>query len=569
MKKLIHRYIGIIKTVYTFSRSYIVYSLIIHVLNLVNTYLLLYINKLMIDNITDFILNRSYDVSRIIMYLLLCMTIEMISVLFTNIFQYKFGKTKLIYDDNMLLNLTKNVAALDMAYYDDPKSYDMIQQAGKYKSSILNNFNSLIDLIFSLVSFIIAIYISMRFSILITIISIISMIPTTIIQRTINYQQYQMEKDKTNKQRYLDYLIGLFYNRHSEMEMQLYDFSSYIFEKIKDIQREFREILLNLTLRKAMYEGSLFVFNKFIEFTRLLITIMKIVNLGFTVGDYSYYSGIGKNLTSSLNAIVSHINNIHINNIKYDEYEYIITRKPYIQMDGTLAIMPSQSMEFEFRHVYFKYPNSTQFVIKDLSLKLNMGEKIALVGQNGSGKSTLIKLLLRYYDPTEGEILLNGVNIKLYQLDQYRKLFSSMFQDPLMYMLTIRENITLSNVANDEQENDSRFEQLLTDLHINEADGSYLEMNKFYGKQFFSDGYILSKGQQQKIFAARTLYRDASIYILDEPAVSMDALSEQDFLCSLDKYSNSKTVIYITHRYHNLHKMDRIIVLDSGMVIEE
>jgi ABC-type bacteriocin/lantibiotic exporter with double-glycine peptidase domain len=226
-------------------------------------------------------------------------------------------------------------------------------------------------------------------------------------------------------------------------------------------------------------------------------------------------------------------------------------------------------MEFEFRHVYFKYPNSTQYVIKDLSLKLNMGEKIALVGQNGSGKSTLIKLLLRYYDPTEGEILLNGVNIKLYQLDQYRKLFSSMFQDPLMYMLTIRENITLSNVANDGRENDSRFEQLLTDLHINEIDGSHLQMNKFYGKQFFSDGYILSKGQQQKIFAARTLYRDARVYILDEPAVSMDALSEQDFLCSLEKYTNSKAVIYITHRYHNLRKMDRIIVLDSGMVIEE
>ena len=216
-----------------------------------------------------------------------------------------------------------------------------------------------------------------------------------------------------------------------------------------------------------------------------------------------------------------------------------------------------------FNHVSFKYPNAENYTLKDINFEYRFNSKFALVGQNGSGKTTLIKLLLRFYDPTEGEILLNGINIKRYDLVQYRRIFSAMFHEILIYHLTIAENITISDIHNYNQE---RIFKVLDSLHL--TPDLEIDLNREYGREFSENGYVFSAGQQQRLYAARTLYKDSDVYVLDEPAASMDAISESKFFHALNSFTVGKGLIYITHRYGILDKMDKILVLDKGILIE-
>jgi ABC-type multidrug transport system fused ATPase/permease subunit len=220
----------------------------------------------------------------------------------------------------------------------------------------------------------------------------------------------------------------------------------------------------------------------------------------------------------------------------------------------------------EFINVSFRYPsekNDNPFVLKDLSFVIKPGEKIAIVGVNGSGKTTLIKLLCRVYDPTEGHISINGVNLQDISLEDWQTAIGILFQDFPIYNLSIRESIGVGRIS--EPGNDEKIKQA---AQFSGADEFITDYDQLIWKEF-TGGIDLSKGQHQRMAVARMFYRNAVITILDEPTASIDAVTEEKIFSSLEKNMEGKTVILITHRFSTVKNADKILMLELGRIIEQ
>ena len=221
---------------------------------------------------------------------------------------------------------------------------------------------------------------------------------------------------------------------------------------------------------------------------------------------------------------------------------------------------------FEFKNVGFKYPKSEKWVVRNINFELKAGEKLAFVGENGAGKTTLIKLLLRFYEPTEGEILLDGIPVKEYNQTQYQQYFGVIFQDFVKFELTLRENIAMGEIGQIENQPriDRAAEKSLADEVISEMPGGY---DQQLGKRF-KQGKDLSGGQWQKIAIARAYMKDAEVLILDEPTSALDARAETEAFDRFIKLTEGKTAVIISHRFSTVRIADRIMVLKDGAVLE-
>jgi len=234
--------------------------------------------------------------------------------------------------------------------------------------------------------------------------------------------------------------------------------------------------------------------------------------------------------------------------------------------NGTLPVVLNNDSRFqlEFDHVSFKYPGSGREVIKDLNLKMNIGDRMAIVGRNGSGKTTFIKLLCRLYDVTEGSIKLNGVDIRDYEYGEYLKLFSVVFQDYRMFSLKVGENIAGSEDVDQDQAMDALIKAGLGERMERMADG----LETYVGKEFDEYGVNVSGGERQKMAIARAIYKGSPFVIMDEPTAALDPVSECDVYAGFDKMVGHKTAIYISHRLASCRFCSDILVFDSGCVIQ-
>lgn len=220
--------------------------------------------------------------------------------------------------------------------------------------------------------------------------------------------------------------------------------------------------------------------------------------------------------------------------------------------------------EFEFRHVYFKYPNSEQYVLQDINLKWRIGEKMALVGKNGSGKSTLVKLLTRLYDPTEGEITLNGIDIRKYKYEDYMDLFSVVFQDSKLFSFSLAENVAADTEYDEKRVTDCVNRSGLTD-RLSEMENG---IKTCLYKDFDEHGVEISGGEAQKLCLARAIYKGSPFIVLDEPTAALDPISEHDIYTKFNSIVGTRTAIYISHRLSSCCFCDDITVLDGGRIVE-
>ncbi|MBQ3879168.1 MAG: ABC transporter ATP-binding protein [Oscillospiraceae bacterium] len=220
--------------------------------------------------------------------------------------------------------------------------------------------------------------------------------------------------------------------------------------------------------------------------------------------------------------------------------------------------------EFEFRHVYFRYPNTDRDVLRDVNLKWRIGEKMALVGRNGSGKSTLVKLLCRLYDPTQGEITLNGVDIRKYDYNEYMALFSVVFQDSRLFSSSIAENVAAGT-----QYDAGRVEDCVRRSGLSERLDALPDgiETKLY-KDFDENGVEISGGEAQKLCLARAIYKGAPFIVLDEPTAALDPISEHEIYTKFNSIVGTRTAIYISHRLSSCRFCDEITVLDDGQIVE-
>lgn len=220
--------------------------------------------------------------------------------------------------------------------------------------------------------------------------------------------------------------------------------------------------------------------------------------------------------------------------------------------------------EIEFDHVYFRYPGAEEYALKDFSLKIRIGEKMAVVGMNGSGKTTMIKLLCKLYEPTEGRILLNGVDIKKFDADEYRKLFSVVFQDFKLFSLELGENVSGSEKYDKEKVTDclEKAGFVIDEEKMNNG------LDTCLYKNYDDSGVEISGGEAQKIAIARALYKEAPFILLDEPTASLDPLAENEIYSKFDSIVGTKTAIYISHRLSSCKFCNDIVVFDDGRLIQ-
>ena len=251
-------------------------------------------------------------------------------------------------------------------------------------------------------------------------------------------------------------------------------------------------------------------------------------------------------------------------------FEYLdIPNKKY---QGTIPIEKNffcndgeNEYEIEFRNVSFKYPNSDVYVLKNINTKLSIGKKQAFVGTNGAGKTTFIKLLCRLYDPTEGEILLNGIDIRKYDYEEYMQLFAFVFQDFKLFSFSLGQNIAANRTYDEDKIKECMKKVSFYDRFRTMPEGA----ESYLYKDISADGVEISGGEAQKIALARALYKETPVIVLDEPTASLDPIAEAQVYADFSNMVDNKTAIYISHRLSSCQFCDEITVFDKGKIVQK
>lgn len=325
--------------------------------------------------------------------------------------------------------------------------------------------------------------------------------------------------------------------------------------------------------KKAIREGlkvsalSLLIQNIFIVAVYIFVGIKAIYGM-ITIGEVTKYISAITLLQGEIGVVFSLLIDINTHNIYLESYNDLMAVKNE-KYDGTLPVEKriDNEYELEFRNVSFHYPNNDRMILKKVSFKIKKGQKLAIVGANGAGKTTFIKLLCRLYDPSEGEILLNGIDIRKYDYDEYIRLFSIVFQDYKIFSFSAAENVAAGPVFDREKVIKSLVDAGIYDRVQQMKNGidSKLLKDQQDGDE---EGIEISGGEKQKIALARALYRDAPMVILDEPTSALDPVAEQDIYLRFNDMVTDKTAVFISHRMSSCRFCDEIAVFDDGQIVE-
>lgn len=298
----------------------------------------------------------------------------------------------------------------------------------------------------------------------------------------------------------------------------------------------------------------------------IAISVMDVIGKAIGIGDLQYNLSMISRLRSQSQALINNVTDFLNNNARLIELQEFMDIAPQTEKSGTLT--PSSNPKIEFCNVFFRYPNCEEYVLKDCSFTIKPHEKIGLIGLNGAGKSTIIKLMFRFYDPESGCILLDGVNLKEYDVYAVRKVFGVLFQDFVTYCLPLREIIALSDF--EERFNDEKLKKACDISGVSEVIKDWERgYDSVLGRYYADDGKDLSGGQWQLVGLARAYFKDSEYMILDEPSAALDPISEDRIFEQLYYLSEGKTSVTISHRLSNTTLSDKILVIDDGHIVEQ
>lgn len=294
--------------------------------------------------------------------------------------------------------------------------------------------------------------------------------------------------------------------------------------------------------------------------------IYQVIQGNVTIGDFTMYTASFATFFNFINELLTHAGNLLACSREVDDFRSFLDFGEGDEEDGGIPVPKLDSYEFTFKNVSFRYPKAEAYALKNLNLTVKAGERLAVVGLNGAGKSTFIKLLLRLYEPTEGEILLNGVNVKDYNRHDYYQVFAPVFQNVELFAFPLAENISMQ--APDETDA-KKAEECLQAAGLKEKletlpKGVKTEVLKV----IYDDGVDFSGGEKQKIALARALYKDAPVVVLDEPTAALDAVAESRLYEDFDKLIGGKTAVYISHRLSSTQFCNHVAMFSGGEMVE-
>jgi len=527
---------------------------------------ILWVGKIIIDEIVTQAASEGGDLTRLWTFVVVEFLLVILSDLMSRAISLTDGLLGDAYSIASSVRIIEKTKEINISLLEDPDFYDSLERARMQTAGRVALMSNVLGEAQSLISIGTLIAGLVYFEPLLILLLILSVIPAFINEIWFSQQQYSLARSWTSERRELDYLRFIGANDRTAKEIKLFGLTDFIVGRFNKLSHQYYNLNKTLAVKRSSW-GFLFnLLGSLSYYGAYIFIIIRVISGVITLGELTFLSGSFNNLMRNLQGFFSKFTRITESALYLKDYfTFIDMPTEEAGEDGTL--LPEViRIGFEFRDVSFTYPNSEVEILKGINFKIKAGEKIAFVGQNGAGKTTLTKLLLRFYEPTNGEILLDNIPITRFNKAAYQQYFGVIFQDFFRYEFTLKENIAVGNI--EQLENQDKIE---TAAELSLAKEVVSEMKHGYdqqlGKRFYK-GIELSGGQWQKVALARAYMKDAKVLILDEPTSALDAKAEKDVFERFIGLTENKTSIIISHRFSTVRQADRILVLDEGTVLE-
>jgi ATP-binding cassette, subfamily B, bacterial len=528
----------------------------------------LYIGKLIIDEVI--LLNRDHG-SPSTHHVWVLIGIEFLLALFNDALGRSISLLDSLLGDLFgklsSVRIMKHAAMLDLEQFEDPIFYDKLERARQQTtgrtillSQVLSQVQDLITMGFLAAGLIF-------FNPWLIVLLFITILPSFIGESYFNDQTYTLSRRQTPERRELDYLRYLGASDETAKEVKIFDLSGFIIEKFEVLANRFYKSNRRISINRSLWGTGFTLLGSLGYYSAYVYIILETISGHISIGKLTFLAGSFRQLKSLLESILSRFTAVSQGAIYLSDFFEFFDIQPGITVPRQPLIFPDPIRTgFEFQDVGFRYQHSEKWAARHLNFELKAGEKIALVGENGAGKTTLVKLLARLYEPTEGRILLDGKDLRLYDLVSLRQNIGIIFQDYLRYQMRVSDNIAVGNII--QKENTplivTAAEQSLASDLVSRLPGGYEQM---LGKRF-QEGIELSGGEWQKVALARAYMRQAQVLILDEPTSALDARAEYEVFQRFAALTKGKTAVLISHRFSTVRMADRILVLKEGELIE-
>ena len=472
------------------------------------------------------------------------------------------------------LQIMKKAKELDLASFDRPEFYEKLEnanrEAGHRPIQVLTQTLNIFSNIIKLVSYI-AILASAKDIWWMALVMAAIAIPRAIINFSYRRKTFRYIRRRSKERRQMNYYSDLMVNKDMVKEIRMFDLSDKFIGRYDEAFSAYYKGLRSLIVRENIWHIVLAVVSSLASCIMYLVIAGMVFAGDIMIGDYELYTSALMTVSSCVVSLIElsaqiYEGTLFIDNlIAYENEEQTVVPNT----DTPAKVAHGKPHTIEFRNVSFSYPGKERKVIKNINLTFRPGETVVLVGLNGAGKTTFIKLLTRLYDPTEGEILLDGKNIKEYDVKDLYNMFGIIFQDFGKYAVSVSENIQFGDVHRKvvkEEDITAAAEQAnAQDFIARLPDGYETPLMRY----FEENGIELSIGQWQKLAIARAFYSDSDILILDEPTASLDPMAEQEIFNQFDELRRDKTTIFVSHRLSSATIASKIVVLEYGEMVEE
>lgn len=472
------------------------------------------------------------------------------------------------YTHHVSVEVMRKAAALDVTVYEDPVFYDRLERARVQATDRLAMIQQMGRLIQQTVTAVAFSAVLIKYSPLLMLLLVAGVVPAFLGESHFAFLTYAKNFRQTPLRRKMDYLRQVGGSKEAAKELRLFNLSDYLTGRFEKLSYQIYEENVALNRRRLFWGGLLAVLGQLGYYSAYVLSIYRTIEGRYTIGDLTLITTAIMQAMSNIQQAFSTASGVADQALFLTDLLAFFEMKPRVESKvGGLPTPKPIVRGFEFRNVSFVYPGTTRRILSDFNFTLTPGERVALIGENGQGKTTIVKLITRLYDPSEGQILLDGVDLRDYDLPSLHAEIGVIFQDFMRYEMTARENIAVGrvDVPHDQKEIEYAAEKSLASGVVAKLAGGYDQM---LGRRFES-GVDLSGGEWQKLALARAYLRDAQLLILDEPTASLDARSEFEVFERFAELTFGKMALLISHRFSTVRMADRIVVLEGGRLVEE
>ncbi len=492
------------------------------------------------------------------------------SALIGNIYQIIIRISGELVSNHIKVKIIEKARDVDLASFDMPQFYEKMEnasrEAGNRPVAILQSTFNILSVCISVISYIaILAAISPWAPAIIVALSV----PTAVISFIYRKKNFQYMRHRSKDRRQMNYYNNLMVDKDVAKEVRIFHLSDIFIDSYKKTFQQYFVGMKKLIVQEGIWSSAMAFIAAAVNCS-LFLYIANLVRLGTAqIGDYSLYTGALESISAGVSSLITTTATIYEGTLFIDNMISFMEEQPKILpiLSQPLHVKRYTGHTIEFRHVSFAYPGTTRRVIDDVSFIINPGETLVLVGLNGAGKTTLIKLLTRLYDPTEGVILLDGEDIRSYDINELYDMFGIIFQDFGKYAFTAGENIQFGQASKGYVPKDIAAAATAAgaDAFIGKLKNG---LDTPLTRYFEPDGTELSIGQWQKLSVARAFYSDSDVLILDEPTASLDPLAEQEIFNQFEHLRQDKTTIFVSHRLSSATIASKILVLEQGKIVE-